>query len=170
MPGLCSNLNGEQKGTEALEEHVARAVRMDYAALKCSLNSESGQCVTGGAEGRREMFPESPATVPAPVTLPTPLDQQLWPLNGFSCLWALPNLSQTPAARVIASLIHSNISYWTLNCARYCCRHRGYSRNHMGYGRICPQEAYILMIFLTCSPHLTPLRSKVFNSSLWPTE
>lgn len=65
--GLCSHLNGEQRGTEALEEHLARAVRMNYGVLKLSLNSKSGQCSTEGAEtSGREMFPSLPTAVPVP--------------------------------------------------------------------------------------------------------
>ena len=44
---------------------MARAVRMNYAALKLSLNSKCGQCSIGGAESRgRVLCPEPPRSFP----------------------------------------------------------------------------------------------------------
>lgn len=133
MPGLCSNLNAEQQGTEALEEHEAGTGQQRFCCPKLSLNSGSGQCPTGSVEDRRVMFPAFPAAVPVHIPLPAPEDQHLWPLNRFSCLLACP--LKMPAAIVIPSLIHSNVSSWTLNCTGYCCRH---DQNHTAGGRIHP--------------------------------
>ena len=71
MPGLCSNLNGEQQGTEALEEHEAGTGQQWFCCPKLSLNSGSGQCPTGSVEDRRVMFPAFPAAVPThPIASP----------------------------------------------------------------------------------------------------
>ena len=87
----------------------------------------------GSVEDKRERFPAFPTAAAVPTPWPAPEDQHLWPLNRFSCLLACP--LKMPAAIVIPSLIHSNVSYCTLNCTGYCCRRY---QNHIVGGRICP--------------------------------
>ena len=163
MPGLCSHLNGEQRGAEALEDHLARAVRMNYAALKLSLNSKCGQCSIGGAESRgRVLCPEPPRSCSCTTSQSRHEDQHPWPLNWFTCLQRCPLPSSPNACCQRDSIIHSSII--ALNCARYGCRHSiRYSRNATG-GRNLPSGGLYSMVLLMCIL-MSPFYAQKFSAA-----